>query len=162
MQIRIVTANYCPFSQMQRCGARVYMAKVQRTARSNQLRNSAVMTPNPSEEFATELRVETPSLEERVLLTLVSLYTQSVCLLQTKEPTVLSTLTAGFDALQPTTSAESLKRSPNFRTCSKVRFRSPDRNIETALSEPNSVIRSRWARFCRSRRSRTTETGSAP
>ena len=41
------------------------------------------------------------------------------------------------------TSAGSLKRLLNFRTCSKVSFRCPARNMETALSDPNSGTRSR-------------------
>ena len=43
----------------------------------------------------------------------------------------------GTDALGMKTSAGSLNRVLNFRTCSKVRFRCPVMNIETALSEPN-------------------------
>ena len=35
------------------------------------------------------------------------------------------------------TSAVSLKRAQSFRTCSKVRFRCPERNMLTADSEPN-------------------------
>jgi hypothetical protein len=41
------------------------------------------------------------------------------------------------DALGMKTSAGSLNRVLNFRTCSKVRLRCPVMNIETALSEPN-------------------------
>ncbi len=41
------------------------------------------------------------------------------------------------NALDMKTSAGSLKRALNFRTCSKVRLRCPVMNIETALSEPN-------------------------
>ena len=35
------------------------------------------------------------------------------------------------------TSAGRWKRALSFRTCAKVSFRCPDRNMETALSEPN-------------------------
>ena len=44
------------------------------------------------------------------------------------------------------TSAGSLKRLLNFRTCSKVSLRCPARNMETALSDPNSGTRSRCVR----------------
>jgi len=54
------------------------------------------------------------------------------------------------------TSAGSLNRVLNFRTCPNVRLRSPVMNIETALSEPNWGMRSGWVRFCCSMRNRTT------
>jgi hypothetical protein len=41
------------------------------------------------------------------------------------------------------TSAGSLNRVLNFRTCPNVRLRSPVMNIETALSDPNWGMRSR-------------------
>src|SRR5258708_48856 len=59
------------------------------------------------------------------------------------------------------TSAGSLKRTLSFRTCSSVSLRCFARNMETALSDPNSGIKSRWVRSCCSRRNRTTETASA-
>jgi len=40
------------------------------------------------------------------------------------------------------TSAGSLNRELNLRTCSSVSFRCPARNIETALSDPNSGVKS--------------------
>ena len=46
-------------------------------------------------------------------------------------------------ALGMKTSAGSLNRVLNFRTCPNVRLRSPVMNIETALSEPNWGMRSR-------------------
>jgi hypothetical protein len=58
------------------------------------------------------------------------------------------------------TSAPSLKRAQSFCTCSKVSFRWPERNMLTALSEPNSEIKLRCVRFPCSMRNRTTETGS--
>jgi hypothetical protein len=48
-----------------------------------------------------------------------------------------------------------------FRTWSMVNFRSPARNMETALSDPNWGTRSRCLRPCCSMRNRTTETGLA-
>lgn len=41
------------------------------------------------------------------------------------------------DSLGMKTSAGSLNRALNFRTCPKVRLRCPVMNMETALSEPN-------------------------
>src|SRR6266850_4245338 len=58
-------------------------------------------------------------------------------------------------------SAGSLNRELNLRTCSSVSFRCPARNIETALSDPNSGVKSRCVRPCCSMRYRTTETASA-
>jgi hypothetical protein len=63
--------------------------------------------------------------------------------------------------LRMKTSAGSLNRELNLRTCSSVSFRCPARNIETALSDPNSDVKSRCIRPCCSMRNRTTETASA-
>ena len=49
--------------------------------------------------------------------------------------------------LRTKTSAGSLNRALSFRICSNVIFRCLARNMETALSEPNSGTRSRWVRF---------------
>jgi hypothetical protein len=54
-----------------------------------------------------------------------------------------------------------LKRKRNFRTCSSVSFRRFLGNMETALADPNSGIKSRCVRSCCSRRNRTTQTASA-
>jgi hypothetical protein len=59
------------------------------------------------------------------------------------------------------TSALSLKRAQSFRICSTVRSRCPERNMLTALCEPNSGIKLRWVRFPCSIKCRTTETGLA-
>ena len=74
--------------------------------------------------------------------------------------------TVAFDlceisGLDMKTSVGSLKRALNIRTCFKFKGRRPFRNMETALSEPNSGIKSRCARCCCSSRKRNTETGSA-
>src|SRR3989442_44447 len=59
------------------------------------------------------------------------------------------------------TSAGSLNRELNLRTCSSVSFRCPARNIESALSDPNSGVKSRCVRPCCSMSNRTTEAASA-
>jgi hypothetical protein len=48
--------------------------------------------------------------------------------------------------LRMKTSAGSLNRELNLRTCSSVSFLCPARNIETALSDPNSDVNSRCVR----------------
>jgi len=59
------------------------------------------------------------------------------------------------------TLAESLNRELNLRTCSGVSCRCPARNIETALSDPNSGVKSRCVSPCCSMRNRTTDIASA-